>query len=272
MLKKIACWCLVLLFIIPVPVQASLIDDIKEFEQKYAAIYQDIDPALIIKMETFLQDVVDYVVVNYDDAKNIDIQIKNAIGSTLLTGDKYKYDLLPFMSEQSQNREMYQSQLLEMREIVRQEVQRRLTSIPSLINHVIIINKSNAQDVRQYSYQELNSSFASYKGDKALAGLYTDYYNNIKVGGEYRVYALYNDSSKLYADINATNQAFALIKGRNLDGTDIIRFNLLKYMSKTDTRFPNPVVAIMPPTVTRVVSNIDPTKLPTTEIISTPGY
>ncbi len=137
-------------------------------------------------------------------------------------------------------------------------------------DQIILINKTNSQDVRQYNYAALNSSFASYKGDKASAGLFIDYFNKIKVGGGYKVHALHDDASKIFADMAATNASFALIKGKNADGSDTVKFNLVKYTSKTDARFPNPVTAAMPSIVTRVITNVDPALVPTTETIFTP--
>lgn len=128
MTKKILCWCLLLLFICPLPANANLADDVKQFKQKYADIYQNIDPVLTQKMETFLEDVVNYVVANHTTTTSVDIQIKDAIGSTLLTGDTYKNDLLPFLLDQAANKEIYASQLREMQAIVRREVEYRLNA------------------------------------------------------------------------------------------------------------------------------------------------
>jgi hypothetical protein len=131
MLKKVLCWCLLILLIIPLPAKASLSDDVYQFTQKYSHIYANIDPALVAKMEPFLQDVVDYVVEKYDSDQVLNTQIKNGVASVLLTGEAYKNDLLPFMMEQAVNKELYQSQLTEMREIVRKEVQARLDAVNS---------------------------------------------------------------------------------------------------------------------------------------------
>ncbi len=130
MLKKLLCWCLLFLFILPLPARANLSADVAEFEAKYPDIYGTIDPALAGKMEIFLQDVVEYVVDNYDADQSINVQIKNGVGSVLLTGDKYKNDLLPFMLEQAGNQDLYQAQLSEMQGIVRKEVQARINPTP----------------------------------------------------------------------------------------------------------------------------------------------
>ena len=126
MFKKIMGLCLCLLLILPQSANASFVDDVKAFKEKYPEIYSTIDPALTIKMEIYLQDVVDYVVSKFDAENSLNIQITNAVASVLLTGDTYKYDLLPFLLEQSANRELYQAQLTEMKAIVRKEVLVRL--------------------------------------------------------------------------------------------------------------------------------------------------
>ncbi len=272
MRRILYCWVLILL-IFPLSANATLSDDVRQFEQKYAEIYENIDPALAIKMEIFLQDVVDYVVIHYTTGQDINVQIKNGVGSVLLTGDKYKNDLLPFMLEQSENTELYQAQLSEMQSIVRKEVEKRLASSgPAQVSldAILLINKDNAEDVRQYNYIQLNNSLACYKGGQPGAGLFNDYYNKIRVGGGYKVYAIHNNISKIYADMVSANVAYAYIKGKNMDGTDMTKFNLIKYTSKTDARFPNPVTVIMPATLTRVIPNIDPTLEATTEVIATP--
>ena len=137
-------------------------------------------------------------------------------------------------------------------------------------DYILIVNKTNSSDIRQYSYSALNSSFASYKGDKASAGLFLDYYNKIKVGGGYKVYAIHDDASKIYADYASVNTSFAVIKGYNNDGTDTVKFSLMKYTSKTDPRFTNPVTATMVANVTNVIPNADPALAPTTSLIFTP--
>lgn len=147
-----------------------------------------------------------------------------------------------------------------------------MVNLPAIArpDQVIIINKTNSQDVRQYNYSVLNESFASYKGDKSQAGLYLDFYSKIKVGGGYKVYALHDDTSKSYLDYSTANDAFAMIKGKNIEGTDTVKFNLGKYTSKTDPRFPDPVLATMPATVTKLISNIDASQAPTSELVFTP--
>ncbi len=131
MSKKLLALVLLLALIYPIPVQASFYDDVKQLEQKYPDIYHQMDPALTLKMEVFLQDVVEYVVLNYNASKDMNIQIKNGVASTLLTGDKYKNDLLPYLSEQSKNKEQYRFQLKEMQDIVRKEVESRLKNMPA---------------------------------------------------------------------------------------------------------------------------------------------
>lgn len=128
MFKKILTWCLLILFILPLPAMASFSDEVKAFEAKYPEIYGTIDPALAAKMETYLEDVVNYVVVNYDDSKSIDTQIMNAVPSVLLTGETYKNDLMPFLLEQAVNQDTYRTQLTEMQEIVRIEALARIAA------------------------------------------------------------------------------------------------------------------------------------------------
>jgi len=126
MLKKIIGLCMLMMFLFQQPANASFSDDVAAFEGKYPEIYSTIDPALTAKMEIYLQDVVYYVVINYNFDNSLNVQIKNAVASVLLTGETYKNDLLPFLLEQSENRELYQAQLTEMKAIVRKEVLVRL--------------------------------------------------------------------------------------------------------------------------------------------------
>lgn len=126
MLKKLSLWCLIFMLILPLPAWGSMADDIQAFEAKYPEIYGTIDQALIDKMESFLEDVVVYVVDNYTEDSSINVQVKNAVASVLLTGDKYENDLLPFMLEQAANREKYEAQLREMSAIVSKEALARI--------------------------------------------------------------------------------------------------------------------------------------------------
>jgi hypothetical protein len=166
MLKKIMCWCLLIIFLIPLPAQANFSDDISQFKQRYSYIYDNIDPALADKMDIFLQDVVDYVVVHYDSTKDISVQIKNSIASVLLTGDEYKNDLLPFMMEQAQNKEEYQTMLSEMMGIVRTEVQARLNAqgpVPAEGGVVAFIQEDAAGVHYEYNYTKLQSDYVKHQ-------------------------------------------------------------------------------------------------------------
>jgi hypothetical protein len=128
MYKKLIVYSLLMLFIMPLPAMASFTDDIKAFEAKYSDIYGTIDPALTAKMESYLEDVVVYVVDNYDAGKSINTQIQNAVASVLLIGDTYKNDLMPFLLEQQANQDQFSSQLTEMQAIVRKEALARIAA------------------------------------------------------------------------------------------------------------------------------------------------
>jgi len=132
MLKKAIVVCLLVLFAVPIPCRASFSNDINQFEQKYSNIYQSIDPALRDKMESFLQDVVDTVVKNYDNSMSLNDQI-NYVVTMLLTNDpQYNQDLLPFLMGQMGNQDQYRSQITEMKAIVLKEVQARMNAVPPL--------------------------------------------------------------------------------------------------------------------------------------------
>jgi hypothetical protein len=137
-------------------------------------------------------------------------------------------------------------------------------------DQIILINKNNPDDVKAYNYTDLNNSFAAYKGAQPCA-YYTSFRNCIVgTGAQYKIFAFHDDTSKIYVDYAAANADFALIKGKNADGTDIVKFNLAKYTSQTDPRFPNPETANMPAAITLVIANSDPGAAPTTQVIPTP--
>jgi len=129
MWKKAIIVCLLLLFAIPVPCRASFTDDIAQFEQKYSNVYQSIDPAITAQMENFLQDVVDIIVDNYDSSISLNEQI-NYVVTITLTDDPQYNDLLDFLMDQLDDRALYNSQITEMKTIVRTEVEARLNSTP----------------------------------------------------------------------------------------------------------------------------------------------
>lgn len=182
-------FCLLIIFLFPFPqsADASLADDVAIFKQKYQDIYNSIDPALADKMEIFLQDVVDYVVINYDVEKDINVQIKNGVASVLLTGDKYKNDLLPFLLEQAENKELYQSQLNEMKEIVRKNVelcvnpQDPSSDNPSQLDgRISTFIETDTNGIHyEYDYLSLRSDYIKYQmGQRAL--LYNDFISTNK--------------------------------------------------------------------------------------------
>lgn len=172
MLKKLLCCCLLIIFIFPSTAEASLTEDVNQFKQKYSSIYDAMDPAIAAKMEPYLQDVVNYVVLNYDAEIDINIQIKNAVASVLLTGDTYKYDLLPFLVEQSKNREIYQAQLTEMKAIVLKEVKTRLN--------------------QQIEIEYFIEKFVIFK-DAQLVEMNLNYFTNARMAGVF----VFDDEDKL---------------------------------------------------------------------------
>lgn len=177
MLKKLLCCCLLIIFIFPSSAEASLTEDVNQFKQRYSSIYDAIDPAIAAKMEPYLQDVVNYVVINYDAEIDINIQIKNAVASVLLTGDTYKYDLLPFLVEQSKNKEIYQAQLTEMKAIVLKEVKVRLnqpSGIEYFIEKVVIIKDEQLleMDLNYFTDARMAGMFVFDDEDKLIIPFY----------------------------------------------------------------------------------------------------
>ncbi len=128
MFKKLITCCMLILFVLPLPAMASFADDVAAFEAKYPELYGSIDPAMTAKMEMYLEDVVVYVVNHYDAANDINVQIKNAVASVLLTGETYKNDLMPYLLEQAANQDTYRAQLQEMQAIVRTEALARIAA------------------------------------------------------------------------------------------------------------------------------------------------
>ena len=129
MRSKITAACLALLFLFNTCAYAATVDqEIQQLKQEYISIYNNLDPLIAAKMDTFIDDVIDYAVVHYDAGHDLNIDIKNAVASTLLTGTKYKEDLMPFLLEQSKDKEKYREQLTKMRDIVNRAVLARVQS------------------------------------------------------------------------------------------------------------------------------------------------
>ncbi len=123
MVKKIIAACLAILLFLPLPAMAGLTEDVREFEQRYPEIYGEIDPSLMAKMESFLQDVVNDVVANYDSTTDLNGQINDSVMKTILQDPRYNQDLLPFLMSQLDNKENFRSQISEMKAIVSRAVQ-----------------------------------------------------------------------------------------------------------------------------------------------------
>ena len=126
MYKKLIVMCLLIALAFPLPCSASFIEDVKQFEQKYSDLYQTVDPTIATKMESFLQDVVDTIVDNYDQDISLNDQINYVVTIILTEDPKYENDLLPFLLDQMQNIELYGAQISEMKDIVRREIESRL--------------------------------------------------------------------------------------------------------------------------------------------------
>jgi hypothetical protein len=123
MWKKIIAACLAILLFLPLPAMAGLSEDVREFEQRYPEIYGEIDPALMAKMESFLQDVVNDVVANYDSTTDLNGQVNSSVMKIILQDPRYNQDLLPFLMSQLGNKENFRSQISEMKAIVSRAVQ-----------------------------------------------------------------------------------------------------------------------------------------------------